>query len=277
MTIYRTTAQHIGQRTAQRAASLGTRTLFSALLLGGSSLAMAQTAPIVLPGAPGQDSQTLTADQATELAQASYTEADVAFMQGMIVHHQQAVEMSELVSERTNDEDVVAISGRILSSQADEIEFMNEWLAARGEKTVMVGGEHGGHDMGDHSGHAMMGHGMDHSQMAGMASPEQMAALAAAEGVEFDRQFLTLMIAHHEGAVDMVEELLRQPGSAADPILFRFVGDIENDQTTEIDRMDVLLAGLSSDPRAGLTPGFADAGEAIMNLRHVVSMGKPAG
>ncbi len=265
----------IDRNFARRTAALGTRTALSALLLGGSSLALAQTAPIVQPGAPGQDGRTLTADQATELAKASYTMADVAFMQGMIVHHQQAVDMSKLVGDRTNNEEVVTIAGKILSSQADEIEFMNAWLAERGEKTVMAGGmgEHAGHDMGDHSGHAMV----DHSQMAGMASPEQMAALAAAEGTAFDELFLTLMIAHHEGAIDMVEELYRQPGSAADPILYRFVSDIENDQSTEIDRMDTILAGLSADPRSGLTPGFADAGEAIMNLRHVVSLSKPAG
>ncbi len=255
-------------------ASAASRTFLSAMLLGGSTLALAQTAPIVQPGAPGQDSRTLTADQATELAKATYTVADVRFMQGMIVHHQQAVDMSQLVADRTNNEDVVTISGRILSSQADEIEFMNEWLMTRNEKTVMVGmSDHAGHAGMDHSNHAMV----DHSQMAGMASPEQMAALAAAQGTEFDRLFLTLMIAHHEGAIDMVEELLDSGGSAADPILFRFIGDIESDQTSEIDRMNEMLADISEDPRANLAVGFDDAGEAIMNLRHVASLRKPAG
>ncbi len=265
--------------TTTRTTSLASRTLMTAMFLGGSTLAFAQTAPIVQPGAPGQDSRTLTADEATELAKATYTAADVRFMQGMIVHHQQAVDMSELVTDRTNNEDVVTISGRILSSQADEIEFMNEWLMTRGEKTVMtsMSGDMADHSTMDHSAHAMMGHGVDHSQMAGMASPEQMTALAAAEGTDFDRMFLTLMIAHHEGAIDMVEELLRSAGSAADPILFRFVGDIENDQTSEIDRMNDMLADISEDPRANLASGFDDAGEAIMNLRHVASLRKPAG
>jgi len=251
------------------------RVIISAMLLGSSTIGYTQTAPqIVQPGAPGQDSKVLTADEATQLASASYTEADVVFMQGMIVHHQQAVEMSVLIKDRTNTEELVAIGGRIESSQADEIAFMNEWLSARGEKTVMVGTDgHQGHGSGDHSGHAVV----DHSTMAGMATPDQMAALAAAEGTEFDRQFLTLMIAHHEGAIDMVDTLLDQPGSAADPILFRFVGDIENDQKAEIDRMDTLLAGLSSDPRASLAAGFDNAGEAILNLRKVVSLSKPAG
>ncbi len=247
------------------------RAAFSALLLGSSTVALAQAAPIVQPGAPGQNSRTLTAKEASTLAASSYTQADVAFMQGMIGHHQQAVEMARLIKDRTNREELVAIGGRIESSQADEIEFMNEWLSERGEKTVMVGmTDHSGMD---HSQHAMV----DHSTMAGMATPAQMAKLATLEGVEFDRMFLTLMIAHHEGAITMVDDLLSQPGSAADPVLFQFVGDIENDQQAEIDQMNDLLSSLSTDPRAGLAPGFADAGEAIMNLRKVVSLGKPAG
>ncbi|MEM9312538.1 MAG: DUF305 domain-containing protein, partial [Pseudomonadota bacterium] len=250
------------------------RAALSALLLGSSSVALAQAAPIVQPGAPGQASRTLSAQEASALAAASYTPADVAFMQGMIGHHQQAVEMAQLIKDRTNREELVAIGGRIESSQADEIEFMNDWLAERGEKTVMVGMTDGmDHSAMDHSEHAMI----DHSQMAGMATPEQMAELATLEGVDFDRLFLTLMIAHHEGAIDMVDDLLGQPGTAADPVLFQFVGDIENDQQAEIDKMNDLLASLSPDPRAGLTPGFADAGEAILNLRKVVSLSKPAG
>ncbi|MBV7258337.1 DUF305 domain-containing protein [Erythrobacter crassostreae] len=239
------------------------RAIFTAMLLGSSSLAFAQSAPIVQPGAPGQASKTLSADEATELAASKYTQADVKFMQGMIVHHKQAVTMSELVNDRTNNEDVVAIAGRILSSQADEIEFMKEWLAERGEPSAMPG-------MAGHKEHM-------HHMMAGMASPDQLAALAASQGTDFDRQFLTLMIAHHEGAIDMVDALLRQPGSASDPILFRFVGDIDNDQTTEIERMDGILASLSADPRATLASGFDDAEEAIMNLRKVASFRKPAG
>ncbi|MEL7199737.1 MAG: DUF305 domain-containing protein [Pseudomonadota bacterium] len=259
----------------QKSAARTSRIALSALLLSSSSLAFAQSAPILQPGAPGQDSKTLSATEASQLASAKYTDADVVFMQGMIVHHQQAVDMSELVKDRTNNDQVVTIAGKILSSQADEIKFMNEWLSTRGEKTVMVGMDHSNmdHSKMDHSKHAMV----DHSQMAGMASPAQMKALAAAEGAEFDRQFLTLMIAHHEGAIDMVENLLDQPGSASDPILFRFVGDIDNDQTSEIERMDEILASLSTDPRAGLKAGFADAEEAILNLRKVASLSKPAG
>ncbi|MEM1051268.1 MAG: DUF305 domain-containing protein [Pseudomonadota bacterium] len=272
----------------QRNLALGSKGIITGLLLTGSSLAMAQTAPILLPGAPGEASKTLSADEASEIATASYTDADVRFMQGMSVHHQQAVTMSELVADRTNNEEVVTLAGKILSSQADEIEFMNAWLTERGEKTAFLGGGHEGHaGHGDHSGHA--GHAehsakeingqivVDHSQMSGMATQAQLAELATLEGTEFDRLFLTLMIAHHDGAIDMVDQLLDQPGSAADPVLFRFITDIENDQTAEIDAMDVILAGLSTDPRAGLAAGFDNAGEAIMNLRHVTFQPKPAG
>ncbi|MFN4038475.1 MAG: DUF305 domain-containing protein [Erythrobacter sp.] len=236
------------------------RIVVSGLLLSASGLALAQTVPIIQPGAPGQDSRVLTADQAIKLASASYTPADVTFMQGMIMHHQQAVDMAVLVKQRTNRAELVTIAGRIESSQADEIAFMRGWLAERGEPLGMAG---------------MKGHA--HHTMAGMATPEQMKALAAAKGVEFDRQFLTLMIAHHEGALTMVKDLLREPGSAADPVLFQFISDIETEQKGEIDRMDTMLAGLSVDPRAGLAAGYDNAGEAIWNLTKVASFRKPAG
>ncbi|KPP94049.1 DUF305 domain-containing protein [Erythrobacter sp. HL-111] len=239
------------------------RAAFAAMLVGTSTIAFAQSAPIVQPGAPGEDSRDLSAEEAVKLAGSSYTRADVKFLQDMITHHAQAVAMAQLARERTNTREIIAIAGRIEASQDDEIAFMREWLESRGEPTAMA--MPAGHDHSHH--HVMMG----------MATPEQMQALAAAEGAEFDRQFLTLMIAHHEGALDMVDELLAQPGSAADPMLYRFTGDVENDQKSEIERMDALLAGLSPDPRAGLAAGFDDAGEAISNLRHVASLRKPAG
>ena len=246
--------------TAHRSAA---RAAFAALLLSTSGVAYAQTVQIVQPGAPGQASKTLTADQATKLAQASYTASDVAFMQHMIVHHEQAVEMAVLVKDRTNTADLLSIAGRIESSQADEIAFMKAWLSERGEPVEDP---------------MMKGHGEHmHHMMKGMATPDQMKALAAAKGVEFDRQFLTLMIAHHEGAVDMVEKLLDEDGTAADPVLYQFVGDIDSEQTTEIKRMDKLLAGLSGDPRSGLAAGFDNAGEAILNLTKVATLPKPAG
>ena len=113
--------------------------------------------------------------------------------------------------------------------------------------------------------------------MKGMATPEQMAELAAASATAFDRLFLQLMITHHEGAVEMVEHLLDQPGSAYDPVLFEFVSDVKNDQRVEIERMHALLVSLSEDPRANLKPGLTDAGIAIKNLRLISSLSKPPG
>jgi len=230
------------------------------LLLANASLA--QEAVIIQPGAPGDSAAEISADEATEIAKAGYSPADVVFMQDMIPHHHQAVQMAELVADRTNLPELVDVAGRINASQADEIKFMQSWLRERGERvpdpTV--------HE-GMHTTH----------KMAGMATPEQMAELAAAKGTEFDKLFLSLMIPHHEGAVKMVEELMEQPGSAFDPLLFQFTSDITNDQTAEIERMNKLLISLSTDPRAGLSPGFRDAGEAIMNLEHIASLPRPPG
>ena len=224
-------------------------------------------APIVQPGAPGGVGRTLTPIEAVAITDTSYSPDDVSFMQGMIPHHEQALVMAELVSERTNQAELGQIAGRIKASQKDEIEFMQSWLADRDEPVS-------NNDMSmrhSHSDHA------NRSIMKGMATPEQMAELAAANATAFDRLFLQLMIAHHEGAVEMVENLLDQPGSAYDPVLFEFVGDVKNDQRVEIERMHALLVALSEDPRANLKPGLNDAGIAIKNLKLVSSLSKPPG
>ncbi|MEP3891908.1 MAG: DUF305 domain-containing protein [Hellea sp.] len=220
------------------------------------------TTPIILPGAPGQSSETMAAKDAIKIAGNNYSPDDVSFMQNMIPHHAQAVEMSNLVETRTNQSEVVDLADRIKASQADEIKFMQEWLAERGEDLAMKG----------HAGH----HGANH-QMEGMATPEQMKQLANSEGTDFDKLFLSLMITHHEGALTMVETLTDQPGSAYDPVLYDFTSDIVNDQTSEIEQMSAILGSLSSDPRAALSAGFTDAGEAIMNLELLAALPKPAG
>lgn len=232
--------------------------------LGALALTLHASAqvPIIQPGAPGQGVRELSASEASEIARSSYSPDDVRFMQNMIPHHNQAVQMAALVAARTNRPELVDIAGRIDASQADEIQFMQDWLAERGEKAP------------DPTAHHAMS--MSHD-MAGMATPEQMAALAAAKDTAFDRQFLSLMIEHHRGAVTMVEDLLEQPGSAYDPVLLDFTTDVVNDQNAEIERMNALLVGLSADPRAGLAPGFTDAQSAISNLRLVASLAKPAG
>ena len=232
--------------------------LVAALLVTTAPLA-AQGAPIVLPGAPGAEPRVIDAAEAIALSDTRFSPADVSFMQGMIVHHQQAVDMAKLVRQRTNNEAVLKTADRIEAGQKDEMDFMRTWLEDRNLDVAMQG----------------MGHA--HHTMKGMASPEQMRELAAANGTAFDRLFLELMVAHHLGAVDMVDELHGVSGSAYDPVMYEFTNDVVSDQRSEIDRMNATLATLSTDPRATLKPGFRDAGEAISNMRHVVALQKPAG
>ena len=233
----------------------------SCALLSVATASVAQ-APIIQPGLPGDPARELSAEEAIEIADTSYSPADAQFMQDMIPHHHQALEMAELVADRTNRPELIDVAGRIDVSQQDEIEFMQEWLRERGERV---------REASDHD--AMR---TDH-RTAGMATPQQMTDLAAADGAEFGRLFLQLMITHHDGAVTMVEELLEQPGAAYDPVLFEFRNDVSNGQTAEIERMNVLLVGLSDDPRASLSAGFDDAGQALMNLELLGSLAKPAG
>lgn len=235
-----------------------------AIIVATGQLAAAQEAPIILPGAPGADVQTLSAAEASIIAANSYSPDDVSFMQNMIPHHAQAVEMAALVDDRTNNPRLLDVSGRIDRSQADEIKFMEEWLTERSEP---IKSSYGSADSG-HEGHVMM---------AGMATAEQMKDLAATEGTDFDRMFLELMITHHDGALIMVDDLKDQPGSAYDPVLFEFINDIVSDQTEEIERMSRLLTSLSDDDRVGLRAGFKDAGEAAWNARLIVNLDNPPG
>jgi uncharacterized protein (DUF305 family) len=236
-------------------------TCLFALLAGLPAVVLAQP-PIIQPGAPGEPARELSAEEAIAIADSSYSPADVRFLQDMIPHHHQALEMAALVAERTNRQELIDVAGRIDLSQRDEIELMQEWLRERGERVPDPTAHHA-----MHTSHTM----------AGMASPEQMAELAAAKSTAFDRLFLQLMIAHHEGAVKMVKELLEQPGTAHDPVLFELTNDVTNSQTAEIERMNALLVGLSEDPRASLAPGIDDAGEAIWNLELVASLPRPPG
>jgi len=218
--------------------------------------------PILQPGAPGEATRELDAETAVNIANSSYTVADVDFMQDMIIHHHQALVMSRLAAQSTNNQAILDLAGRIDVSQKDEISFMQDWLQKREEQVPDPTTEHSEHT---------------HHTMIGMATPEQMTQLAESKSTDFDRLFLTLMIDHHDGAIKMVEELREQPGSTYDPILNEFVSDITNDQAVEIERMNALLIGLSSDPRAGLASGLYDAEEAIMNMQLVESQRKPLG
>jgi uncharacterized protein (DUF305 family) len=191
---------------------------------GGSS-----TGPRILqPGAPGQDTKTIAAEQATDLSKVGHTPADVKFMQGMIGHHAQAVEMVALIADRTASEDLKRLGLRIQVSQEDEMDMMRKWLEARGEK---VPGPHSHHEPGGF--------------MPGMLTAEEMAQLAAAKGKEFDRLFLQGMIKHHIGALTMVEELFKTPGAGQDGEIFAFASDVEADQRMEIERMGAMLRELN--------------------------------
>ena len=232
------------------------------LLLAAASALAGQDVPIVQPGAPGQKATTLTAQQAVKLADARYTADDVTFMRDMIHHHDQAVQMAAVVKERTNLPELVAVAGRINASQADEIAFMQTWLRERGESVP---------DASMHRGMDMKG------TMVGMASPADTARLATLKGADFDRLFLTLMIAHHDGALKMVDALVKMPGSAYDPVLFQFTSDVKSEQKAEIERMSALLGTLATDPRVALKAGFKDAGQAASHLALVATLDKPTG
>ena len=230
-----------------------------AFLSLGAASALAQP-PIVQPGAPGEPSRTISAAEASDLAGIRFTEADVMFMQGMISHHAQALEMTALLDTNTASDAMRATARRIELSQDDEIEMMQEWLRERGQEATAVDAHHA----------------EGFQPMPGMLTAEEMASLADAEGAAFDRLFLELMIKHHRGAVTMVENLLRQPGAAQDSVLFGFTSDITADQTAEIDRMDAMMAELSPDPRVQLAAGF-DAEQALWNMELVATRPMPEG
>ena len=184
--------------------------------------------PIVQPGAPGQPSQVIGAARASDLSQVQYTGADIKFMQGMIGHHAQAVEMVALVPSRTASDDIRKLALRIDVSQKDEMGMMREWLQARSQQIP------------DPRAHHMMGATL----MPGMLTAEEMAQLAAAKGAEFDRLFLEGMIKHHSGAIAMVHDLFATAGAGQTPDIYSYASDVDADQRMEIDRMGSLLKEL---------------------------------
>jgi uncharacterized protein (DUF305 family) len=205
-----------------------------------------QSAPIVQPGAPGEASKFLTPATAGTPRRGP-AEADTSFMQGMIMHHSQAVEMTALMAARTRNPTLLALGKRISISQTDEIKYMKQWLEERGKPTTMemdMGGmDMKGMDMKgmDMKGMDMKGMDMSMPLMPGMLSPAQMKALKAAKGAQFDHLFLTGMIQHHTGALTMVQDLFDTPGAGQDAILFDFATDIDNTQRAEIRIMQGML------------------------------------
>jgi uncharacterized protein (DUF305 family) len=189
---------------------------------GGGDVAPA----IVQPGAPGQASRVIDAEAASDLSNVTFTPADVRFMQGMIGHHAQALEMTAIVRSRSESDALRMLALRIEVSQADEIKLMQDWLTARRQP------------LPDPHAH----HAAGAPLMPGMLTSAELAQLAEARGPELDRLFLQFMIKHHEGALTMVQDLLATPGAGQEPDVFAFASDVDADQRMEIDRMRAALA-----------------------------------
>jgi uncharacterized protein (DUF305 family) len=213
--------------------------MLSANMASGQSASTAQPEgpPIVQPGAPGQDSKRLTSETAAAPVQAP-SAADISFMQGMIMHHSQAVKMTDLLRTRTNNKDLRELGKRINISQADEIQYMKQWLADRGEREQSHMNHLGAMQASDHMEHMHMD---SMPLMPGMLTPQQMKALEQARGPAFDHLFLTGMIQHHTGALVMVQDLFDTPGAGQDAVLFDFATDIDNTQRAEIQIMQNML------------------------------------
>ena len=214
---------------------------FFAQLLLGSAL-MTQISPairaeqdhssgpvVVQPGAPGQPTKTLPGSTMGKLPPRSQAEVD--FMQGMIMHHAQAVEMTAMIPSHTGNKGLRLLGARIRSSQMDEIKLMKRWLAVHGEPASM---EMPGMRGMDKSGHPM-------PLMPGMLTPQQMDALRKAKAADFDHLFLAGMIQHHNGALTMVKDLFDTPGAGQDAEVFNFATDADNTQRAEIKIMNTML------------------------------------
>jgi len=183
---------------------------------------------VVQPGAPGQPTRSLPASTRATLP--PHSPADTQFMQNMIMHHAQAVEMTALMESHTQNKELRSLGARISRSQSDEISFMKRWLMARGESTSAPMHHMPGMDM---SSHEML--------MPGMLTAKQMAALRKAKGKEFDQLFLRGMIQHHNGALIMVKDLFDTAGAGQDAELFNFASDVDSGQRAEIKIMQTML------------------------------------
>ena len=164
-----------------------------------------------------------------------YTAADIRFMSTMIHHHAQAIVMAKMAPTHGASESVQRLCQRIINAQSDEIAMMSRWLSDRNQPVPQP----------NPAGEVMQMGGMTHTMlMPGMLTEEQMKQLDAARGMEFDRLFLTFMIQHHRGAITMVDSLFNTAGAGQDEIVFKFANDVQADQSTEIDRMEQMLAAL---------------------------------
>jgi uncharacterized protein (DUF305 family) len=208
---------------------VATGTLACVLSLSVSAQQAEPKTPVVVqPGAPGQPTKTLPPSTRAKLPPSS--PADVQFMQHMIMHHAQAVEMTALIESHTKNKNLHSLGARISRSQEDEIKFMKRWLTTRGNPVSPAMHNMPGMDM---SSHSML--------MPGMLTPKQMEALSKAKDEEFDRLFLTGMIQHHKGALTMVKDLFDTAGAGQDAELFNFATDVDTGQRAEIRIMQTML------------------------------------
>jgi len=204
-------------------------------LVTAGALAFA-TAPASAQQAP----VTPAARAAADSGRPPYTQADVAFMTGMIGHHAQAVLIAGWAPSHGASASVQVLCERIVVAQNDEIATMEGWLTARKLPVPDPG-----------AAQHMMMPGMEHAPlMPGMLTPAQLAQLDGARGPTFDRLFLTFMIQHHQGALTMVDQLFKAPGAMQDDVMYKFAADVSADQSTEIERMTKMLAAMPAAPKA---------------------------
>lgn len=190
---------------------------------------------VVQPGAPGQPTKTLPSSTRPTLPAPSA--ADVQFIEHMITHHAQAVEMTALIESQTENKEIRTLGARISRSQSDEIQFMKRWLDQRAQLRQEAGGRSSQQESHTHEAHTS-GH---QTLMPGMLTAKQMDALKKAKGKEFDRLFLSGMVQHHNGALVMVKDLFDTAGAGQDAELFNFASDVDSGQRAEIRRMEKLL------------------------------------
>ncbi len=185
----------------------------------------------VRPGAPGEPSRVVDAEEARLSLAPRVTPADVRFMQGMIAHHAQAITLVALVPDRGASDGVRLVAERIGRSQGDEIALIERWLTEHGEEIPDPA-----------RGYQLRSSASEPVMMPGMLTPEELAELEAAAGAEFDRLFLVRMIRHHEGALTMVRELFESEGAGEESVIFEFAVDVDSDQRIEIVRMVRMLS-----------------------------------
>ena len=195
------------------------------VVLPEPSVTFTADVPVLVPGAPGEEPTVVAPGEQGTMPNADlFSVEDVDFVTAMVPHHAQALEMAQLAPERATDPRVTAMAERIAAGQGPEIEAMQAWLEAHDLPRADTGGDHGHHGGG----------------MQGMVTGEQLTQLQAAQGEQFDRLFLTRMVAHHQGALAMAERL----GQGTHPQVMDMAKDVVATQSVEITRMQEVLGDL---------------------------------